>query len=189
MTLEDSLVTLANSRLKHLFLDRDGIINSVVMRADVVGSPRSLQEFEIRDDFIEFYNQTRELNLTLYVVSNQPDIRRGLMQEDILIEMSKVLHSRFEFAEILYCRHDNSDRCACRKPKPGMLMELLQKFCIDPEEALMVGDSPKDIEAAHAANVKSVLLKTQYNMPYAEAKQPTLMINSLRELFSSLEKL
>lgn len=180
---------MLNSNFKHIFLDRDGIINSVVMREDVVGSPRNLQEFEIRDDFVEFYNQISEKNLTLYVVSNQPDIRRGLMQEDTLIEMSNVLLSRFQFAEILYCRHDNSDCCACRKPKPGMLIELLHKFGIEPEDALMVGDSPKDIEAAHAANVKSVLLKTQYNMPYAEAKQPTLIINSLSELFRSLEQI
>ena len=59
-----------------VFLDRDGIINEVVMRGDVVGSPRNLEEFKIRDEFSHFYQKIAALELPILVVSNQPDVRR-----------------------------------------------------------------------------------------------------------------
>ena len=68
---------------KNLFLDRDGIINKVIMRGDTVSSPRYLDEFKLRKDFIAFHSGL-ENSLNLFVITNQPDIKRGLLKENDL---------------------------------------------------------------------------------------------------------
>src|SRR6185437_7759938 len=110
--------------MKNLFLDRDGVINEIVMRGDVVSSPRSLYEFNIRPEFEQFHEELQGRNLNLFVVSNQPDVSRRLLPESILADMTALL-DRFAFKEIVYCIHDDSHGCQCRKPKPGMITRLL----------------------------------------------------------------
>ena len=69
---------LANS-YKNIFLDRDGVVNEMIMRGNVVSSPRSVNEFIFRQDFLDFVKGLRDKK-NLFIVTNQPDIRRGLLQ-------------------------------------------------------------------------------------------------------------
>ena len=146
----------------HIFLDRDGIINHVVMRGSVIGSPRTMDEFVIRPEFLLFYRRIPK-NVDLFVVTNQPDISRGLMELSVLKEMHDMLNKSFNFLSIEFCGHDNDDLCLCRKPKPGMIKTLVEQFALNKEKSIMIGDSMKDISCAFNAGIESVLLATDYN--------------------------
>ena len=112
---------------KNIFLDRDGIINEVIIRNGVVSSPRNFDEFVIRNDFLDFIKVTKK-NFNFFVMTNQPDIKRNLLLETDLQKMHFKLNSIFNIKKIYVCRHDDSDMCMCRKPKPGMLLNALDEF-------------------------------------------------------------
>ena len=149
--------------IKNIFLDRDGIINDVVLRDSKVESPRTVSEFKIRPEFINFYKEIDTGGFNLFVISNQPDIARNKMDIKELEIMTEQLNSNFSFKEISYCIHDDSDNCNCRKPKPGMIISLLDKYNLQKEESILVGDSSKDISAGKNAGIKTVVLQTDYN--------------------------
>lgn len=163
-----------------IFLDRDGIVNEVVMRGDVGGSPRTLDEFRIREDFSRLYQKLISCPFRMIVVSNQPDVRRNLMSQGNLDLITSAILEKFPKLEFMYCIHDDRDQCSCRKPKPGMLTKGLKKYELSPERAVMIGDSYKDVEAGRGAEVKTVLLRTSYNRE--EICTPDFTINDLSEV-------
>ncbi|RMG55518.1 MAG: HAD-IIIA family hydrolase, partial [Gammaproteobacteria bacterium] len=65
-----------------------------------------------------------------------------------------------ELAGLEFCPHGPDDGCSCRKPLPGMIERLLEGLGVQADDALVVGDSLRDIEAAHAAGVPAVLVRT-----------------------------
>jgi D-glycero-D-manno-heptose 1,7-bisphosphate phosphatase len=162
-----------------IFLDRDGVINEVVLRDGVVSSPRSLGEFILRPEFLEFQAELQKFDVRLFVVSNQPDISRNLLDASILAGIDERLRSVFNFDEIVYCTHDDVACCDCRKPKPGMIISLLKKYNLNPEQAIFVGDSKKDVQAGRAAGVTTVYLRRPYNADGADAE---FTVDSLREI-------
>lgn len=170
--------------MRNIFLDRDGIINEVVIRDSVVSSPRSLDEFVIRSDFLEFYHRLKRPNQgtpSLFIFSNQPDVSRGFLSESVLSKMNERMQEHFDLKEIVYCTHDNHHNCRCRKPKPGMLVYLLEKYGLSGEDSLVIGDGCKDIEAASAAGIKSVRLSTAYNDP--SKSRPDYTVKRLTDIF------
>lgn len=166
-----------------LFLDRDGIINEVVMRGNVVSSPRNLDELKIRDEFSHFYQKIVFLKFPLLVVSNQPDVRRDLMSHQDLDSITEFIAKKFPKLQFTYCVHDDRDQCACRKPKPGMIADLLKKYSLEAQKSWIIGDSDRDIEAGHRAGVTTILLRTPYNRIQCF---PHFAINGLSEFFSIL---
>lgn len=149
--------------IEALFLDRDGVMNEVVFRGEVVGSPRLASELFIRDDFKRFYQLLSSFNLPLFVVSNQPDIRRGLMRQETLDAMTESILAEYPKLKFYYCTHDDRDHCHCRKPKTGLLDRVVQDFSLNPMRSLMIGDSDRDIEAGRRAHMKTALLMAPYN--------------------------
>jgi D-glycero-D-manno-heptose 1,7-bisphosphate phosphatase len=149
--------------LKAIFFDRDGVINRPIIRDDLISSPRAFTEFEIYGDFAEMHALLRREDLLMFVVSNQPDIERKLLPENELLLMTEKMQQKFEFTEILHCPHSDQANCQCRKPKPGMITGLLKKHSIRSEEALILGDSEKDILAGKAAQIKTVLIRRSHN--------------------------
>jgi D-glycero-D-manno-heptose 1,7-bisphosphate phosphatase len=167
-------------RKPFLFLDRDGIINEVVIREGRIESPRSVDEFVIRNEFINFYSKLHSLNCSLFIVSNQPDIARGIMDYNVLDNINQILRSEFVFNDILYCTHDDSDKCSCRKPKPGLINSLIEQYSLSKDDSLILGDSWKDIECGKRAGIKTILLNTEYNK--TQKCLPDYSINNLDQL-------
>ena len=150
------------STYKNIFLDRDGIINEVVMRDGVVSSPRSYKEFCYRDDFLEFSKKASK-SFNFYLITNQPDISRGLLKKNDLKKMHADLEKTLPFKDMFVCQHDNYHNCTCRKPKPGMILQAINKNNLLYKDCIMIGDSSKDIEAANAAGIDVILLNAVYN--------------------------
>ena len=170
---------IARFMLKAIFFDRDGVINKPIIRDGSISSPRAFAEFEIYSDFVEMHGELRGENLLMFVVSNQPDVQRKLLLESELALMTETLQEKFGFTEIQHCPHSDEAKCECRKPKPGMITKMLKKYGIAPEQALILGDSEKDILAGKAALVKTVLIRREHN---AELKSlPDYDLSSLSD--------
>jgi D-glycero-D-manno-heptose 1,7-bisphosphate phosphatase len=72
--------------------------------------------------------------------------------------MSIILRAAVPIDDLAVCPHDDADGCGCRKPKPGMLVELAKRWDVDLEGSYMVGDSWRDVEAGRAAGCRTILV-------------------------------
>tara|TARA_B110000196_G_C20950047_1_gene568841 strand:+ start:335 stop:850 length:516 start_codon:yes stop_codon:yes gene_type:complete len=151
---------------KAIFLDRDGILNELVCRDGGFYSPRQVSDFKISLNSADLTSFTKSLGYLNIVVSNQPDISRGLLSKSALDGMTDILLSKLTIDDIFYCIHDDSDFCECRKPLAGLFFDAAKKWQIDLNRSYMIGDNWKDIEAAKKANIDSFLLDTNYNQDY-----------------------
>jgi len=168
------------TRIKTIFLDRDGIINDVVVRDSGISSPRSLAEFRITDDFPQLYSRIR--NFDLFVVSNQPDVSRNQLDKEVLNKFNELLLERFDFREIIYCTHDDADNCPCRKPKPGMILSTLDQYNLSANEAIIIGDSYKDILAGQSAGIRTIYCQRSYNATIS--CEPNHIVRGLEEVLT-----
>ena len=120
-----------------------------------------------------------EAGLLLIGATNQPDVARGtLLREDVL-RVNRLLLSRLPLLEIRTCFHDDADGCACRKPKPGLLLEAAREHDVDLGRSFMVGDRWSDVAAGAAAGCSTLLIAT----PYSERERcaPDHEVADLRE--------
>jgi D-glycero-D-manno-heptose 1,7-bisphosphate phosphatase len=140
------------------FLDRDGVLNGLVRRGDVAVSPRTLAEFHVLPTAAPAVDGLRRLGLRVFVVTNQPDIARGLMDPGELTSMNEELVRRVRVDDVAVCPHDDAAACACRKPKAGMLLALAERWAVDLRRSFMIGDSWKDIEAGRRAGCRTILV-------------------------------
>lgn len=146
-----------------IFLDRDGVLNEIVVRDGKPASPRTPQELVIVDDAPATLAAFREKGFSLFVVTNQPDVRRGLMTDAALDAIHAKLTSTLTVDEVVACRHDNADACACRKPKPGLILDLAARHGIDLSRSWMIGDQDRDIACGQAAGCATILIARPYN--------------------------
>lgn len=134
-----------------LFLDRDGVINE----RRKGGYVTAWDEFIFRPGAIEAMHHA-SLHIPIVVVSNQRCIARALAStadvEAVMNRMCDELHQRdVNIAAWYVCPHDTDDRCGCRKPRAGMLLQAEADLNINIESSFMVGDSLSDVAAGHAA--------------------------------------
>jgi D-glycero-D-manno-heptose 1,7-bisphosphate phosphatase len=146
-----------------VFLDRDGVLNAVVLRGGKPASPRSLGEFEIEADARLLLERLRMAGFRLFVVTNQPDIARGLLSSQTLEEMNQQVLTQLPVEAVVVCPHDDGDRCVCRKPRPGMLEKLAEHGHFELRRCFVIGDTWRDVQAARAAGCIAIILNRDYN--------------------------
>lgn len=135
-------------------LDRDGTINVKAPEGEYVAAPDAVQLLAGAAGAIRMLN---EAGVPIAVVSNQRGIALGRMDEADLESVNGRIADLLaaEGARIdvwLHCPHDRGV-CECRKPKPKMLLDALERLGGDPAASLMIGDSRSDRDAAAAAGV------------------------------------
>lgn len=143
---------------KAAFLDRDGVINNLISRDGGWFSPQSLEDFSLRDGVQDFVSYLKRRSYVVIVVTNQPDVSRGLLASETLSGMHKVLTREIDPLDIFVCPHDQHEGCKCRKPRPGMILEAALKHQLDLSSSILVGDRLSDIQAASSAKVQPFLL-------------------------------
>jgi D-glycero-D-manno-heptose 1,7-bisphosphate phosphatase len=139
-----------------VFLDRDGVLNRSVFRDGVASPPHTLGEFEFLPGVSRAVELLRGAGFVLVVVTNQPDIARGTQATSAVDALNDVVVRELGVDAVLVCPHDDADGCACRKPKPGLLFEAMERFEIVPERSFMVGDRWRDVAAGLAAGCRTV---------------------------------
>ena len=162
-----------------LFLDRDGVVN---IEKNYL---HKVEDFEFIDDIFALCKKYQTLGYLIVVVTNQSGIARGYYSEEDFSLLTRWMVDVFDrenihITDVYHCPHhpDISGTCSCRKPEPGMLLAAAEKYNIDLENSLLVGDSERDITAAHRAGLKETYLFS----PDAKSTKATKIIRALKEL-------
>lgn len=137
-----------------LFLDRDGTINvekNYVFR---------IEDFEFREGIFELTHDYYSRGYLIFVITNQAGIARGMYTEEDLRILTHWMTGQFRKREIpitavRHCPHhpEITGECACRKPQPGMILDLVREYDLDPGACVLVGDRMSDIRCGLNAGI------------------------------------
>lgn len=146
--------------MKLVILDRDGTINH-----DSDHFIKSPAEWRPIAGSLEAIARLTQAGYRVVVATNQSGIARGLFDTATLIAIHDTMQRAAGLAggridAFFFCPHAADAGCACRKPKPGMLLEIARRFNVSLSDVYMVGDAPRDVEAAAAAGARPVLVLT-----------------------------
>ncbi len=170
-----------------VFLDRDGVINKALVYNGLPYAPNNLSELEILPGVHEALESLHQLGYLLIVITNQPDVSRGLVKKANVEIINQALLSSLPIDEIKTCYHDDSDNCICRKPLPGAIFEAASKYQINLSKSFMIGDRWRDIEAGQKAGCQTLLVKANYSE--REPIKPNYIVSSLLEAQKIIENL
>jgi D-sedoheptulose 7-phosphate isomerase len=163
-----------------VFLDRDGVVNEVVVREGRPYPPKDAASLRIPAGAADALARLKERGYLLLVVTNQPDVARGSKRRDTIEEMNRRLSAELPLDGVLTCYHGDADHCDCRKPQPGLIMRAAQEHGIDLSHSYLIGDRWRDIDAGANAGCKTILI----DRGYAErppASTPDARVGSLPE--------
>jgi len=146
--------------LKLVILDRDGTINH-----DSDQHIKSPAEWMPIKGSVEAIARLTQDGWRVVVATNQSGIGRGLFDMATLNAIHDTMHRAVHQAggridAIFFCPHPRDSHCECRKPKPGMLLEIAKRMNVELEGVPVVGDSLRDLQAAAAAGARPVLVLT-----------------------------
>ena len=156
---------------KAVFFDRDGVLNHLVKRDGSYYSPQKFKDFKIFDDAKKVVSLVQEKGYLAIVISNQPDISRGKLEQSELDKMTSMLYEQLCVDDVFYCTHDDDDGCGCRKPAPGLFFTAQKKYNIDFKNSFMIGDTWKDVGAAKNAGISVILVNKDYNQSLKGVKR------------------
>ena len=150
-----------SNKNKAVFLDRDGVLNKEL--GDYVCR---LEDLIVLDNF-EALKTLQDKGYLLIVATNQGGLAKGWYTEETLAKMPQHIRDVYhehgvEITDFFYCPHhpDFTGDCDCRKPKPGLLLQGIAKYNIDPALSYFIGDRERDVEAGTAAGVKGILINS-----------------------------
>ena len=180
---------------KAVFLDRDGVLNELVLNPDTgeYEPPRSPDDLVLLPDVLESLRIIKEAGFVLFLISNQPDYAKG----KTTLENIQVVHKRLDsilksagirFEEYFYCHHhargivpEYSFACKCRKPKPYFLLKAARDYGIDLEHSWMIGDRDTDIECGKAAGARTILIEEQHSSGSRGTSNPDFKTANLKD--------
>lgn len=145
---------------KAVFLDRDGVVNK-----EIGDYTYKEEDFCLTDTIIPALQQLTSKGYMLIIISNQGGIGKGLYShaevEKIHDKISSALwKNNIHITEFYYCpHHESSGKCLCRKPNSLMIEKAIARFGIDKNQAWFIGDSQRDVDAAHKAGIKAIQIK------------------------------
>jgi len=141
-----------------IFFERDGILNQVRVERQHQVSPLTLEEFHVNKGIVPLLTRLKGEGFRLIATTNQPGLSRGYQSRRELDRMHELLRRTLPLDDILVCPHDETDRCPCRKPKPGLIIEAGFKWHLDLDRSFIISDKWQDAEAARNAGCTSLLL-------------------------------
>jgi D-glycero-D-manno-heptose 1,7-bisphosphate phosphatase len=143
---------------KLIVLDRDGVINY-----DSDQFIKSPDEWRPIPGSLEAISRLNHAGFRVVVATNQSGLGRGLFDMATLIAIHEKMHKALSqvggrIDALFYCPHTADSACECRKPKPGMLVEIGQRFGIDLTGVPCVGDSVRDLQCAAEVDAQPILV-------------------------------
>ncbi|MBM7866702.1 D-glycero-beta-D-manno-heptose 1,7-bisphosphate 7-phosphatase [Heliobacterium gestii] len=150
---------------KAVFFDRDGVINQDI------GYLYKIEDFVWNEGAQAAIKRLHQAGYLVIVVTNQSGVARGYYEEAQVVQLHQWMNEELgkvgaHIDDFFYCPHHPEakveayrKRCDCRKPAPGMLVRAQAKWNIDFNDSFLVGDKPRDIEAANRANVAGYLFE------------------------------
>ena len=170
-----------------VFLDRDGTINEEVEYLS------DIEKLVIYPGAARAVRMINESGMATVVVTNQSGIARGYFDEAFVQAVHERIQEIFRAEGALidrfyYCPHHPDEGrgtylkdCDCRKPNPGMLLKAAEELDLDLARSYMIGDTMKDVETAHNAGVRAVLVTTGHGGSGESSAEPIHVASSLLE--------
>ena len=143
---------------KLIVLDRDGVINY-----DSEHFIKSPDEWRPIPGSLEAIARLNHAGFRVVVATNQSGLGRGLFDMARMISIHEKMYKALaqvggRIDAVFYCPHAADSDCQCRKPRPGMLAEIGQRFGVDMTGVPCIGDSLRDLQAAEAIGAQPILL-------------------------------
>jgi D-glycero-D-manno-heptose 1,7-bisphosphate phosphatase len=156
--------------LKLIILDRDGTINED--RDDFVKTP---DEWVPIPGALEAIARLNHAGWHTVVVTNQSGLGRGLFDMSTLntmhLKMNQALAKHGgRIDAVFFCPHTPEDQCDCRKPLPGLILQVGERYGLNLKDVAVVGDSLRDLLAGAAAGCPTHLVRTGKSARYDEAQ-------------------
>lgn len=161
-----------------IFFDRDGIlIKTKIVNQNPVAI-KSAKEMILNKGIIDICKKISK-KYHLFMVTNQPDVSRGINTKKNVKEINSYLKKKLKLKQIYVCFcSDNS--CNNRKPNPGMLKKAIKTYSIDVKKSYMIGDRWKDIIAGQRSKCKTILLNKKYSEKHK--CRPDYTIRNLKDI-------
>ncbi len=143
-----------------IILDRDGVVN--YDSDEYIKNP---DEWIPIPGSLDAIAQLNRHGFQVLVATNQSGVARGYYDLAVL----DCIHEKFmqELAavgghvdEIFYCPHHPDEKCPCRKPQPGLLYKIQEKYPLNFADTFFIGDSITDIQVARLVGCKPILVRT-----------------------------
>jgi D-glycero-D-manno-heptose 1,7-bisphosphate phosphatase len=173
-------IVLSDVLQKTIFLDRDGVINQPQIINGKSYAPKTFKDFKLLSRVEEALFDLKKAGFWLFVVTNQPDVGKGIHQQSDIEAMHNFLLTHLPIDDIFTCYHTDEDQCLCRKPLPGLLMQAQKIYPVDFQNSFMIGDRWKDIDAGRAVGCKTLFIDYGYN-----EKQPCNMDYKVKSLLEA----
>jgi D-glycero-D-manno-heptose 1,7-bisphosphate phosphatase len=144
-----------------VFIDRDGTI------VEEVGYLNHVSRFRMFPFVAGAIRRLNEARLPVIVITNQSGVGRGYFPESFVQTVHQLMTQQLAAAGarlegIYYCPHTPAEGCDCRKPKLGMLERASREHGLDLRRSFVVGDRYLDIDLAHRAGARGILVRTGY---------------------------
>ena len=155
------------------FFDRDGVI------CEYVPELADLSQFKFRSGVALAIQKLNQAGYFVFVATNQPNIAKAKMtvaENDRIHKymVEELARQGASIDEVFYCPHrvggvipSLSIECECRKPRPGMLKQALQKYGFSMEKSFMLGDTWRDVDCAHQFGIKGLAVCGGGGYPYS----------------------
>lgn len=146
-----------------LFLDRDGVINHRIMG----GYVKKIDEFIFIDGVPEAIAHFSSVFSSIFVVTNQQGIAKGIMTERNLLEIHSYMLTKLEsmnarISKCFFAPEMKGDPNSTRKPNPAMALKAKEEFPeIDFSKSIMVGDTDSDVLFGKNLGMKTIRIKTE----------------------------
>lgn len=170
-----------------IILDRDGVIN--YDSDEYIKSP---DEWHAIPGSLDAIAQLNRSGFRVLVATNQSGVARGYYDLETLDD----IHEKFirELAavgghidEIFFCPHHPDEKCICRKPKPGMLYQIEEKYPIDFASTYFIGDSFVDVQAAQTVGCRPLLVLSGKGQRSIEQYPELLTIPNFQNLAEAVD--
>ncbi len=154
----ESVVPTRAARI--IVLDRDGVINH-----DSEQFIKSPEEWRPIPGSLEAIARLNHAGFRVVVATNQSGVGRGLYDMATLNSIHEKMHKALAHVggridAVFFCPHTADSKCECRKPKPGMLQEIGDRFGVEMTGVPLVGDGVRDLKAAEAIGAQPMLVLT-----------------------------
>lgn len=179
------------ARRRALFIDKDGtLVDDVPYNVDP-------QRMRLAAGAADALRRLSDSDYLLFVVSNQSGVALGHFAETQLRAVRDWLDRAFaaqgaDLAGFVYCPHAPDARgeplCDCRKPRPGMLLDLARRWNLDLARSWMIGDILDDVEAGHRAGCRTMLIDNGNETVWRDApyRRPGHRVHDFAEAASRL---
>jgi D-glycero-D-manno-heptose 1,7-bisphosphate phosphatase len=145
-----------------VFLDRDGVVIRAIVRQGRPYPVKTVEGLQILPGAAQALARLKALGFILIVVTNQPDVARGDQRRDVVEAINARISSTLPIDDVLVCFHDDRDRCECRKPLPGLILQGAAAHNVDLTASFLIGDRWRDIAAGRAAGVRTLFIDYGY---------------------------